>query len=273
MWDERGTGYFTGAIAILGDKVTLIDSGTLDSPERSIIPFLRKAGHVPADITHIVLTHSHGDHSDGIPGLLKVSKPVIHVHELDRPNVEELARKTRFSASIIESFIDEQVLQMSGRNLRIVHTPGHSPGSVCVLDEETHIVVSGDSVQGRGKGRPLIFNSSTAYEASMNRLLRERVDTMMLGHPFPPYHKGILSDNEPKAFIDDSLEAIRSLRKEMGEMIDSAAKPFYLDDVTPHFPDLREPTILCLLDEFSEKGRLRVIEATTEQKRHWVRSV
>jgi glyoxylase-like metal-dependent hydrolase (beta-lactamase superfamily II) len=273
MWEERGRDYFTGAIAILGDKVTLIDSGTLDSPERSIIPFLRKAGHVPADITHIVLTHSHGDHSDGIPGLLKVSKAVIHVHELEKPNVEELALKSGFSASIIESFTDKQVLEMSGRNLRVMHTPGHSEGSICIFDEETHIMVSGDSVQGRGNGRPLIFNSSSAYEASMIRVLRERVDTMLLGHPFPPYQKGVLSDNEPKTFIDDSLEAIRSLRKEMSEIIDSAAEPFCLDDLKPHFPELREPTILCLLDEFSEQGELRVIEATGEQKRHWARSV
>jgi glyoxylase-like metal-dependent hydrolase (beta-lactamase superfamily II) len=273
MWAERGTGYFTGAIAILGDNVTLIDSGTLDSPERAIIPFLRKAGHLPADITDIVLTHSHGDHSDGIPGILKVSKPVIHVHELDRPNVEELARKAGFSASIIENFNDKQLLHMSDRNLRVVHTPGHSEGSVCIFDEETHTMVSGDSVQGRGKGRPLIFNSAAAYETSMNRLLRQRVDSMMLGHPFPPYHKGVLSNDEPKAFMNDSLEAIKSLRREMGEMISNVAEPFCLDDVALHFPDLREPTIRCILDEFSEKGRLEVVEATAERKRHWVRNI
>jgi hypothetical protein len=41
----------------------------------------------------------------------------------------------------------------------------------------------------------------------------------------------------------------------------------------PHFPDLKEPTILCLLNEFSEQGGLEVIETAGEQKRHWARSV
>jgi len=254
-WDELGPSYFTGVVAILGETITLVDAGTVDSPERAIMPFLKKIGRKASDVSDIVLTHGHGDHFDGIPGLLKVSRPTIRVHELDKPKVEDLAERMGFSPSIIESFTDKQVLRLSGRRLRVIHTPGHSEGSICLLDEDLLIGVSGDSIQGRGKGRPLIFHSSSAYEASMNRLLEEPIEVLMLGHPFPPYEKPVLKEDEPKSFIHESLEAIRELRTKVIEVAEGRKEPFGIEDAMASFPDLREPTVRCLLNELTKKGQ------------------
>ena len=270
-WDELGPRYFTGVVAILGDEITLVDAGTVDSPERAIVPFLKKIGRKASDVSDIVLTHGHGDHFDGIPSLLEVSRPTIRVHELDKPKAEDLAERTGFSPSIIESFTDRQVLKLSGRRLRVIHTPGHSEGSICLLDEELLIGVSGDSIQGRGKGRPLIFHSSSAYEASMSRLLEEPIEVLMLGHPFPPYEKPVLREGEPKVFIRESLEAIRELRTKVIEVVEGLAEPFGVEDVMLSFPDLRESTVRCLLNELSEKGRLEVVEEDGGKKIRWVR--
>jgi glyoxylase-like metal-dependent hydrolase (beta-lactamase superfamily II) len=270
-WDELGPRYFTGVVAILGDTITLVDAGTVDSPERAIVPFLRKIGRKAGEVSDIVLTHGHGDHFDGIPGLLEVSRPTIHVHELDKPKVEDLAQRTGFSPSMIESFTDKEVLELSGRRLRVIHTPGHSEGSICLLDEDLLIGVSGDSIQGRGKGRPLIFHSSSAYESSMNRLLDESVEVLMLGHPFPPYEKPVLKEGEPKTFVWESLEAIRELRTKVREVVEGLTEPFSIEDAMPSFPDLREATILCVLNELSEKGRLAVVKGDGGKKARWVR--
>lgn len=271
MWDQRGPSYFTGVVAILGDTITLVDAGTVDSPERAIVPFLRKAGRKTSEVSDIVLTHGHGDHFDGIPGLLEVSRLTVHVHELDKPRVEDLAKRAGFSPSIIAGFTDKQVLRLSGRRLRVVHTPGHSEGSICLLDEDLLIGVSGDSIQGRGKGRPLIFHSSSSYESSMNRLLEESIEVLMLGHPFPPYEKAVLKEGEPKAFVRESLEAVRELRTKVIEVVEGLTEPFSLEDTMTSFPDLREATILCFLNELSEKGRLEVVEGDGGKKVRWVR--
>jgi len=270
-WDELGPSYFTGVVAILGDTITLVDTGTVESPERAIVPFLRNAGRKASEVSDIILTHGHGDHFDGIPGLLEVSKPTIHVHELDRPLVEGLAERTGFNPSIIEGLTNNQVLEVSGRRLRVIHTPGHSEGSICLLDEELLVAVSGDSIQGRGKGRPLIFHSSSAYESSMNCLLEESIEVLMLGHPFPPYERAVLKDGEPKAFIKESLEAIRALRTKVIGVMEGLTEPFSIKDVMWSFPDLRDVTVRCLLNELSEKGRLEVIE--DGGKARWVRRI
>jgi len=271
MWNERGTSYFTGVVAILGDTITLVDAGTVDSPERAIVPFLRKTGRKVSEVSDIVLTHGHGDHFDGIHGLLEVSRPTIHVHELDRPKVEDLAERVGFSPSIIRSFTDRQVLRLSGRRLRVIHTPGHSEGSILLLDEDLLVGASGDSIQGRGKGRPLIFHSSSSYESSMNRLLKEPIEVLMLGHPFPPYEKPVLKEGEPKAFIRESLEAIGELRTKVIEAVEGLTEPFSLEDAKPSFPDLREATVRCVLNELAEKGRLEVVQEDDRKKVLWVR--
>ena len=271
MWDERGTGYFTGVVAILGDKITLIDAGTVDSPERAIVPFLRNKGRKPNEIKDIILTHGHGDHFDGIPGLLEVAKPIIHIHDDDKGKVEDLAQRNGFSTSLIESFTDKQVLELSERRLRVIHTPGHSEGSVCFLDEESLIGISGDSIQGHGKGRPLIFYDSAAYEASVESLLEERINVLMLGHPFPPYEKPVLKDSEPKAFIGESLEAIRVSRAKVMEAVEGMTKPFSIKEIAAIIPDLGESTIRCILNELSEWGRLEAIVGNDGKKTQWVR--
>jgi len=272
-WDELGPSYFTGVVAILGDTITLVDTGTVDSPERAIVPFLRKIGREASEVSDIVLTHGHGDHFDGIPSLLKISNPTIYVHELDKPKVEDLAERTGFNPSIIKTFTDKQVLNLSGRRLRVIHTPGHSEGSICLLDEELHIGISGDSIQGRGKGRPLIFHSSSFYESSMSRLLKVPIEVLMLGHPFPPYEKPCLRDGEPKAFIRESREAIRALRTKVIEVVEGLTEPFGIEDAMHSFPDLREVTVRCVLDELSEKGRLEFIEEHNAKKARWVRKI
>ncbi|MCJ7770211.1 MBL fold metallo-hydrolase [Candidatus Bathyarchaeota archaeon] len=270
-WDERGTDSLTNITVILGDSITLIDSGAADSPEKAIIPLIRKNNRNANEITDIILTHGHEDHISGILGLLEVSQPTIHIHELDEPKLETMFEKANMASSAIRTLKNNQVLELSGRELRVIHTPGHTGGSIVVLDQELGLAMSGDSIQGQGDGRPLIFYSSEAYEASLRNLLNESIETLMLGHPFPPFRKSVLTARDPIAFIKESLNAIIWSKRHLSGILEDLTEPFDLEEVIANVPELRESTILCILEELSKKGFLEVIKDSSKDRNLWIR--
>jgi len=72
---------FTGSVVIVGNTITIVDTGMPDSPEHAIFPFLRSIGRDPKEIKHIVLTHCHFDHVAGVGAIRKVShdsEAIIH---------------------------------------------------------------------------------------------------------------------------------------------------------------------------------------------------
>ncbi|GAF91289.1 unnamed protein product [marine sediment metagenome] len=89
-------------------------------------------------------------------------------------------------------FSDGDIFNFNGRRLRIVATPGHSICSCYIVDEEHEIYMAGDSAQGRGEARPLIFHSVAAYTNSLRKLLGEPIEVLVNSHPFPPYGKAVL---------------------------------------------------------------------------------
>jgi glyoxylase-like metal-dependent hydrolase (beta-lactamase superfamily II) len=73
-----------------------------------------------------------------------------------------------------------------GVELTVVHTPGHTPGSVSYYWEAEKLLLTGDSVQARGfkpGGYPLYFDSQ-AYGQSMQRLKDLPIETIGMGHGF-----------------------------------------------------------------------------------------
>jgi len=93
---------------------------------------------------------------------------------------------------------DRQVLSLGGRDIEVIHTPGHTPGSVCFLDREAHLLFSGDTVckwgillNLRGESCPV-----TTFRDSMKRLqqLRGDFDTIYPGHHSFPVEPELIED-------------------------------------------------------------------------------
>ena len=204
-------GYFTGVCVILGEKITLIDSGLLESPEDAIFPYLRELGREPNDISTVILTHGHGDHCDGVYTIKKKVKNLkVAVHRLDEPLVRD---PTLYGKDIHARFpdffppnpkpdhkpLEADILLEDGdrisageHKLRVIHAPGHTEGSIVLLDDDSNLCICGDSLQGRGNSRPLLYYSVDAYVKFIKRLKEERIEIMALGHPMPPFRKGVL---------------------------------------------------------------------------------
>ncbi|GEL18060.1 MBL fold metallo-hydrolase [Pseudonocardia asaccharolytica] len=143
-------------------SVTLVDCGLRSAPPR-IVAGLAAMGKHPSDVARIVLTHAHPDHAGGAAELARQSGAPVAVHVDDvpyavqgrAPRPDQSLRAGRFLARLPgggfppvpvgEDLTDEQVLDVGG-GLRVVATPGHSPGHVSLLHEPTRLLVTGDAI-------------------------------------------------------------------------------------------------------------------------------
>ncbi len=156
---------FVNSFALVQDdgSVTLVDTGLKRAPAR-IVAGLAAMGKHPHDVTRIVLTHVHPDHAGGAAEMSRRTGAPVLVHGGDHGWARSGAitgsndRTTRLGrllartgTSTIEAFEpgpplqDGEVLPVSG-GLRVVHTPGHSPGHVSLLVETTGTLITGDAL-------------------------------------------------------------------------------------------------------------------------------
>jgi len=191
---------FVGVTVVLGkDKIGLIDTGFEKTPQDYIFPFLRKLGRDPEEISYVVNTHRDGDHIWGNKTVKEKTKAKIAIHEKDAEAVETADVKLK----------DEQTVQLGDRQFRVIHTPGHRPGSICLYDEKNGILITGDSVCGERSG--LIRMDKEIYINSLRRLLDLEIKVLVMSHPFKPLGKAVLTGEEPKKMIRASIAVAEKL--------------------------------------------------------------
>jgi glyoxylase-like metal-dependent hydrolase (beta-lactamase superfamily II) len=251
------SGYFTGVTALLGDEITLIDTGLVSSPKEAIFPYLKSVDRESTEIAHIVLTHSHWDHFEGIPSILDVSDAQVYVNELGKSRVLDLASKRSFDPSRVKTVNHGDVLKLSNHEVEVFHTPGHSADSICLLVRKLGLCISGDSIQGLGEERPLLFYSSVAYTNSMQRLSLEPTNILVMGHRFPRSEQGVVQGNTVKVVLQESIQAVEILKENIVNVLKASGRPLRIQDISRRLPDVREPTIEPVLFELFGDGRLR----------------
>ena len=133
-------------------SVTLVDPGLrLRFARRKLRAGLRAIGAEPVEVRRIVVTHAHVDHVGGLSALVEQSGAEVHAHEREAVYLRDgrtprmrRGRPSGFPAvTVAEEFVDGTVLP---GGLRVVHTPGHTPGHVSLLHEPTGVLVTGDAL-------------------------------------------------------------------------------------------------------------------------------
>jgi glyoxylase-like metal-dependent hydrolase (beta-lactamase superfamily II) len=179
------------AYAILEDEITVIDAGMHGSLPR-LHAAITALGRSPADIARFIVTHGHPDHVGGAGGA-----PIL-MHPADRDRALHLNAGTiarRFALRRLPpttDLRDGEVLPVLG-GLRVVHTPGHTPGSVCLYAARDGLLFSGDAFwrdAGGSLHRPNRYWSEdlTSARASVRRLAELDIGTILFGH-LPPLER------------------------------------------------------------------------------------
>jgi hydroxyacylglutathione hydrolase len=165
---------------IYGKQVYLIDTGVASSVD-VVFDYIRKAGRTPEEISMAILTHSHPDHIGGIAEIQKATGCSVAAHGAEKPWIEdvELQRKERpvpgfhslvgGPARVDRVLMGGEVLELeSGLHLEVLHTPGHSKGSVSLLLPEDMALFSGDAIPLTGDAP--IYDDAVESARSIKRL-------------------------------------------------------------------------------------------------------
>lgn len=133
-------------------KAILIDPG---AGSRRILDWLQKRN---LDILRIILTHGHYDHIGAVEQLRKELKVEVAIHQDDADMLADPAKNlSRYSGLAIKVLPAEIILQdnqeflVGEMKIKILHTPGHTPGGICLLTEEG--LLSGDTLFDGSIGR------------------------------------------------------------------------------------------------------------------------
>jgi len=135
-------------------RCAVVDPG---AESQRIIDAIEARGLVPE---LVVLTHGHVDHIAHVPHLCERYGVGLVVHRADLPYLE------RPQWPELEAFLgarpcppptgwleEGSPLEVAGLSLRVLHTPGHTPGGVCLLDATNREILVGDTLFQRGVGR------------------------------------------------------------------------------------------------------------------------
>jgi glyoxylase-like metal-dependent hydrolase (beta-lactamase superfamily II) len=197
------------------DGVTVIDTGGKGSAP-GIVEGLAELGNAPTDVRRIILTHGHQDHAGSAARLAAATGAPVLVHEGDAGPVRTggeyatLQPRTLLGRVIllrrpprsVEAVPDVQ--QVGDREevagMRVIHTPGHSPGHVALLwPRHGGVLIAGDTVFNVPylAAAPL-YQDLDALRSSVRKLAQLEFEVACFGHGKPI--KGGASERFRKKF-------------------------------------------------------------------------
>ena len=149
---------------------------------------LRELGVTTNDIDLVICTHAHPDHLEAVP-LLKEGSALFTLHEIEWQWAATVGKQMGASFGIdIEAFspdffLKEGDLSLDGLEMQVFHTPGHSPGSVCLYWPMQKALFTGDLVFKEGLGRTdLPGGDGALIKESIKRMARLDVELLLSGH-------------------------------------------------------------------------------------------
>ena len=127
---------------LIGDRKS--GQALVVDPAWDIPKILEAAQENNLSIQGILVTHTHFDHINGVGDLLKKADVPVFVHEAE-------AGEIRVAVSSVKPVRGEDEVDCGDLNIKILHTPGHTPGSQCFLVQNQ--VVTGDTLFVKACGR------------------------------------------------------------------------------------------------------------------------
>jgi hydroxyacylglutathione hydrolase len=158
----------------------LVDAGVMPM---AIKPFADQ-------INTIVLTHCHFDHIARVKEISHMCKAKVAIHKNDARGLIDDTRSLSMNFGAHSPGIIPDIILAEGDfigDLKVIHTPGHTPGSICLYSEQENGLISGDTVFADGCFGRFDFpgGSRAELEQSLNRLSLLDIEGLYPGHGEP----------------------------------------------------------------------------------------
>ena len=191
---------------LVDDDLTLVDTGFSGRADL-ILEQIEELGYSPSDVKRIIITHHHADHTGGLAALKRATQAEVIAHPADAPYIDGtlpqpgpvrpqwlsklLARFSWLLATepvVVDTLVnDGDELPILG-GIKILHTPGHTPGSICLYLQSKDLLIAGDLLAHRfGLRLPSkSFTVDIAQEIqSVKRVAGLEFDIICFGHGSP----------------------------------------------------------------------------------------
>lgn len=181
------------------DKLILIDTGLFRN-DKKIVKYIKSLGRKSTDVSTIVITHFHIDHTGSLKKMKEVTNAKVAVGEFDAeivagkkapPKPKNLIFRA-FSSVIKPAPVEPDLLLKENDKvgpLLVIHVPGHSDGSISLLDAKRKVMFVGDAlrfVDGKITESPEQFNLDTEKaKESIGKISTFDFDVMLGGHGEP----------------------------------------------------------------------------------------
>ncbi len=173
-WERVNLGFVAAYVLVHGGEAAVVDTGTAGS-EGVIEDTLTRLELGWDAVGHVIFTHLHGDHAGSSEAVLTAAADATgYAGEADLPGIAAPRPLTAVADG-------DRVF-----DLRIVATPGHTPGSISVFDEVGGIIVAGDALR-TDDGRPALPDAGFSDDmddalASVAKLGALDFETLLVGH-------------------------------------------------------------------------------------------
>ncbi len=181
---------FARTALVVDSHLILIDTG-VDAKASDLLKSLDKIGYQPKDIDYIIITHTHPDHVGGLKTMADKTEATVVAHEIEIPYI---SRKEVYPGppgpqrhkpvEVARAVKDNDVFE----GLLVIHTPGHTPGSIALLSREKSVLIAGDSVRNEGGLQPMDdrYNiDPRQHRESIKKLAQFDFEHLIPGHGSP----------------------------------------------------------------------------------------
>lgn len=232
-------------LVVGNQQAGLIDTGTPPQPDQTLLPYLQQIGLEPSRITAIVNTHWHGDHMGGNAQLVALTRASVAAHRMDaawieRPIESALALRQRYGkyhptwgqaeeeiartlppgSKVDRVLEDGDQIEIGERAFRVVHTPGHTPGSISLFDGSTGTLFAGDALQGAGqRGGMPVYTDLDPYLTAIEKIDQLDASTLVTAHIYPPAGQTVYQGREVQGFLTLCRETVDRLDAEVMESL------------------------------------------------------
>jgi hydroxyacylglutathione hydrolase len=210
---------FAFVYLIFGDKIHLIDSGVAGA-EAAIWEYILKQDREPKEVSSLILTHSHPDHIGSAGRIKNQTGCTIFSHKLEQEWIENTEkqfdeRPVPGFQTLVEGPVSVDNLLEGGEtlelekdiNIKIIHTPGHSKGSISLFFEEEKCLVTADALAFPGD-LPIYEDISSCLNSITNLQNIENVETLLSSWE-PP----IQGREKIKKRMDESIAYLKRIHK------------------------------------------------------------
>ena len=189
LWN--GAGNNANTFLIGGEVPTLIDPGHVTNEFGEpclarLIGEMAADGFQPEDIKLVVATHLHNDHCAAAREFIERGGARLAFHREEERLAKEFGRRGAAAELEADFYLTEEGLELgttSKVRVEVYHTPGHSPGSVCLYLPEEKALISGDLVFVVSVGRTDIPGGDLGQlQESIEKVSKLDIEHLLPGH-------------------------------------------------------------------------------------------